>query len=316
MRDESEIHPDMKPLLAARVLMAPAKTPEEKRANWTRYTNAIAIPRPAHIVTEDRAIPTPDHEVPVRIYRREGQAAGAPIIVYLHGGGFMLGDLDSSDSNAWGLCDQTGAIVVSVDYRLTPEHPYPAAFNDCYGVLAWLAEHGAEIGATGALIAICGDSAGGSLGAACCLAARNRGGPLIAAQALVYPTLGADPILPSYIESKDGPSLTTESMIIYNDIYFSGWRFAADPYAAPLKAPDLSHLPPAFIHTAEFDPLRDDGREFAARLAQEGVWVTYREARRMLHGFLRMREAGDQARAEFAALCAFLRYHLHLDATA
>ena len=310
MRDESEIHPDMKPLLAARVLMAPAKTPAEKRANWTRYTSAIAIPRPAHIRAEDRTIPTPDHAVPVRVYRREGQAAGAPVLVYLHGGGFMLGDLDSSDSNAWGLCEQTGAVVVSVDYRLTPEHPYPAAFNDCYGVVTWLAAHGAEIGIDQARIALCGDSAGGSLGAACCLAARDRGGPVIAAQALVYPTLGADPIRPSYIESKDGPSLTTEGMIYYNDIYFSGFTHAADPYAAPLKAPDVSHLPPAFIHTAEFDPIRDDGRDYAARLAAAGVWVTYREARRMLHGFLRMREAGPQAREEFAALCGFLRYHL------
>jgi acetyl esterase len=310
MRDESEIHPDMKPLLAARVLMAPAKTPAGKRANWTRYTSAIAIPRPPHILTEDRTIPTPDHAVPVRVYRREGQAAGAPVLVYLHGGGFMLGDLDSSDSNAWGLCEQTGAVVVSVDYRLTPEHPYPAAFNDCYGVVTWLAAHGAEIGIDQARIALCGDSAGGSLGAACCLAARDRGGPVIAAQALVYPTLGADPILPSYIESKDGPSLTTEGMIYYNDIYFSGFTHAADPYAAPLKAPDVSHLPPAFIHTAAFDPIRDDGRAYAARLAAAGVWVTYREARRMLHGFLRMREAGPQAREEFAALCGFLRYHL------
>ena len=310
MRDESEIHPDMKPLLAARVLMAPAKTPAEKRANWTRYTSAIAIPRPAHILAEDRTISTPDHAVPVRVYRREGQATGAPVLVYLHGGGFMLGDLDSSDSNAWGLCEQTGAVVVSVDYRLTPEHPYPAAFNDCYGVVTWLAAHGAEIGIDQARIALCGDSAGGSLGAACCLAARDRGGPVIAAQALVYPTLGADPIRPSYIESKDGPSLTTEGMIYYNDIYFSGFTHAADPYAAPLKAPDVSHLPPAFIHTAAFDPIRDDGRDYAARLAAAGVWVTYREARRMLHGFLRMREAGPQAREEFAALCGFLRYHL------
>lgn len=255
-------------------------------------------------------MPTLDHAVPVRIYRRAGQAGPAPAVIYLHGGGFMLGDLDSSDSNAWGLCEQADAVVVSVDYRLTPEHPYPAAFNDCYGVLAWLAAHGAEIGIDPTRIALCGDSAGGSLGAACCLAARDRNGPAIAAQALVYPTLGADPILPSYTESRDGPSLTTMDMIHYNDVYFSGFRHAADPYAAPLKATNVANLPPTFVHTAEFDPIRDDGRAFAARLAAAGVWVTYREARRMLHGFLRMREAGPQARAEFAALCAFLRDRL------
>ncbi len=306
MRPESEIHPDMKPLLEARKFMAPASTPAEKRANWTRYTQAIAIPRPSHIATEDRVISTPGQDVPVRIYRREGAGAAAPCVVYLHGGGFMLGDLDSSDTNAWGLCDQTGAVVVSVDYRLTPDFPYPAAFEDCYGVLCWLAESGAEIGIDGTRIAFCGDSAGGSLAAACCLAARDRGGPRIAGQALVYPTLGVDPDLPSYVESKDGPSLTTEGMIYYNGIYFSGTTHAADPYAAPAKAPDVAGLPPAFIHTAEFDPIRDDGRVYAARLASAGNWVTYREARRMLHGFLRMREAGADARAEFAALSRFL----------
>lgn len=314
MRPESEIHPDMKPLLEARKFMAPASTPAEKRANWTRYTQAIAIPRPDSIAVEDRTIPTPDHAVPVRIYRKSGSPAAAPCILYLHGGGFMLGDLDSSDSNAWGLCDQTGAVVVSVDYRLTPDFPYPAAFNDCYGVLVWLAGHGAELGIDGGRLAFCGDSAGGSLAAACCLAARDRGGPVVKGQALVYPTLGVDPILPSYVESKDGPSLTTEGMVYYNGVYFSGNKYAADPYAAPAKALNVRDLPPAFIHTAEFDPIRDDGRVYAARLAEAGNWVTYREARRMLHGFLRMREAGAEARGEFAALCAFLRGCLGISA--
>lgn len=309
MRDEATIHPDMRPLLAARTLMAPAETPAEKRRNWMHYTRALALPRPEAIRTEDRTIPAPNYAVQVRLYYPP-VAGPLPCVIYLHGGGFMLGDLDSSDGNAWGLCQDTGAVVVSVDYRLTPEHPFPAAFDDSYGVLSWVAAHGAEIGVHGTRIAFCGDSAGGSLAAACCLAARDRGGPAIAAQALVYPTLGADPTLPSYTENKDGPSLTTASMIYYNDQYFSGTRHSETPYAAPIKAPDLTGLPPAFVHTAEYDPIRDDGRVYAARLAQAGTWVTYREARRMLHGFLRMRRSGPAAALEFAALTQFLRTHL------
>ncbi len=306
MRPESEIHPDMSALLAARSLMPPVSDPAEKRANWTRYTAAIALPCPEHITRLDSMIATPDYHVPVRIYRPDAGTGLAPCVIYLHGGGFMLGDLDSSNTNAWGLCEHTGAVVVSVDYRLTPDHPYPAAFNDCCGVLAWLATSGAEIGVDGTRLAFCGDSAGGNLAAACCLAARDRGGPAICGQALVYPTLGAEPTSASYIDNKDGPSLTTVSMIYYNDKYFGGTTHASDPYAAPLKAADFSRLPATFIHTAEFDPIRDDGRQFAARLAPAGTWVTYREASRMLHGFLRMREAGADCRAEFTALCRFL----------
>lgn len=307
MRDPDQIHPDMRQLLDARRFMQAASTPAEKRANWTRYTSALALPRPERITTEDKRVPTKACEVPIRVYRKKGDSHAAPVVIYLHGGGFMLGDLDSSDSIAWGLCDQVSAVVVSVDYRLTPDHPYPAAFDDCYGVLTWIAGHAAELGGDSRRIAFVGDSAGGSLAAACCLAARDRGGPHVAGQALVYPTLGANPTLPSYDENRDGPSLTTEAMIYYNDKYFDGERHALDPYAAPIKAADLSGLPPAFIHTAEFDPIRDDGRVYAARLAEAGVWTSYREARRMLHGFLRMREAGASARAEFSGLVRFLK---------
>lgn len=284
----------------------------QKRLNWSRYAAALALPRPETVEAFDRTFPVNGRAVPARVYARAGQDGLRPGVMYLHGGGFMLGDLDSSDTNAWGLCQETGAVVVSVDYRLTPEHPYPAAFEDCAGVLAWLSAHGAEIGIDSGAVGLCGDSAGGSLAAACCLAARDRGGPRIAALAMVYPTLGAEPDLPSYDESRHGPSLTTAGMVHYNTLYFSGDRFREDPYAAPIKAVNLSGLPPTFVHTAEFDPIRDDGRVFAARLAQAGSWVTYREARQMLHGFLRVRGTGAQAAAEFAALCRFLRDTLGL----
>lgn len=313
MRPESEIHPDMADLLAARRFITAAETPAEKRANWTRYTSATAIPVPASIKTEDIVVPCGDHDVPVRLYRpAAAQEDPLPVVVYLHGGGFMLGDLDSSDTNAWGLCDRIGAIVVSVDYRLTPDFPYPAAFDDCYGVLEFLVANGPSLGMDATRLALCGDSAGGSLAAACCLAARDRNGPVIAAQALVYPTLGCEPDLPSYVENRDGPSLTTSSMIYYNGKYFSRPGDRTDPYAAPISATNLKGLPPVMVHTAEFDPIRDDGRAYAAKLIEAGAQVTYREAPRMLHGFLRMREAGEGAAAEFNALCRFLSDNLAL----
>jgi acetyl esterase len=310
MKPDSFFHPDMRPLLEARKGLPAATTPEEMRRAWTLYARTLAAPRPAEIATEDRALPTPGQDVAVRIYHPPGTEGPLPCIVYMHGGGFMLGDLDSSDTSAWGLCIDVGAVVVSVAYRLTPEHPYPAAFDDCFGVLQWLALHAAEIGGDPARLAVSGESAGGNLAAALALAARDSGGPSLRACAMVYPCTGEETALPSYIEYKDGPSLTTPRMEMYTDTYCSGARYRRAPYASPAYATDFSDLPPTFVHTAECDPIRDDGRRYAAKIVQAGGNVTYREAKRMLHGFLRARLTGAGARAEHEALCAFLRTHL------
>jgi acetyl esterase len=309
VRPDSFFHPDMKRILAGRKNTPPASTPAEMRAAWNTYARALAVPCPPEISTQDRTIPTPGHDVPVRIYRPRGESL--PCIVYMHGGGFMLGDLDSSDTNAWSTSAGTDAIVVSVDYRLTPEHPYPAAFDDCFGVLRWLADHASEIGGDPARLAVHGESAGGNLSAALALAARDRGGPALRACAMVYPCTGEQATLPSYVEFKDGPSLTTERMVLYTDIYCSGDRYRHDPYASPAFATSFADLPPTFVHSAECDPIRDDGRMYAAKIAQAGGTVTYREAKRMLHGFLRMRFDGEGAQREYDALCGFLRAHLH-----
>lgn len=310
MKPESFFHPDMKPLLDARKSMPPATTPAEMRRAWTLYAQALSSPRPAGITTQDRTIPTPGFAVPVRIYRPSGTTGPLPCILYMHGGGFMLGDLDSSDTSAWGLCAEVSAVVVSVDYRLTPEHPFPAAFDDCFGVLRWLSDHAAEIGGDPSRLAVSGESAGGNLAAALALAARDRGSPALSACAMVYPCTGEETTLQSYIEYRDGPSLTTPRMEMYTEVYCSGAKHRRDPYASPAYAADFSGLPPTFVHTAECDPIRDDGRMFAAKLAQAGCNVTYREAKRMLHGFLRARLTGHAARAEHTALCAFLRTQL------
>jgi acetyl esterase len=307
MRPDSFFHPDMRRLLEARKGMPAASTPAEMRAAWTEYSRRLALPRPAAIRTQDRTIPTPGHDVPVRIYHPPGAGAALPMVIYMHGGGWMLGDLESSDGAAWGACAETGAIVVSVDYRLTPEHPYPAAFDDCFGVLSWLAAHGQEIGGDPARIGLYGESAGGNLAAALALAARDRGGPALRGVAMVYPCTGEETTLPSYAEYVDGPSLTTARMRMYTETYCSGARFRRDPYASPACAPDLAGLPPHLVHAAECDPIRDDGRHYAAKLALAGNLVTYREAKRMLHGFTRARMDGDGAKAEFDAICDFLR---------
>ncbi|MDQ8727996.1 alpha/beta hydrolase [Bradyrhizobium sp. LHD-71] len=306
----SPIHADMAPILDARRFVTAAKSVAEKRRNWTTYSQALAVPMPASVKVHDRVLPMPEHAVPVRIYRPADATGVLPCVIYAHGGGFMMGDLDSSDTNAWGLCEGTGAVVVSVDYRLTPEHPFPAAFDDCYGVLSWLVDHGAEVGIDPRRIAVAGDSAGGNLSAAVCLAARDRGGPAIRAQAIIYPSMCDDPTSPSYIENANSPSLTTESVVYYNDTYTSGATNAANPYAAPIRAKDFANLPPALVHVAELDPIRDDGRHFASQLALAGSWVAYREARGMLHGFLRVRLTGPQARKEFAIITDFLSAHL------
>lgn len=304
------IHPEMNVLLEARKAAPPAgESPESKRHTWTVYTRALSRPAPADMKIFDRKIPTAGYDVPVRIYQPAG-VANPPCVAYYHGGGFSKGDLDSSDTIAWGYAQALGAVVVSVDYRLTPEHPFPAPFDDSYGVAEWMGRHAGEIGADPTRLGLVGDSAGGNLVAAICLAARDRKGPRIAAQLMIYPVTGEPLTLPSYTENAEAPLLGTPDVIKALDWYLPGGRQADNPYASPARARDHSNMPPTFIHTAEFDPIRDDGRLYAGLLAKAGNWVSYREARGMIHGFLRARVSGEAARKEFEAGCAFMREHL------
>ncbi len=306
------IHPDMQLLAAAR---APAgmfdSSIEGQRAAWDYYSKGLYQPPPADMQVQDREVAGEGGPIAVRIYRpASAHASGAPGILYMHGGGFMKGDLDSSETVAWGFAEQAGAVVVSVDYRLTPEHPYPAAVNDCWASLLWMHEHARELGIDTARIGVAGDSAGGNLGAVMCLKARDEGGPPIACAALIYPGTGLDQDYPSYIEHADGQGLSLAATRGYRDMYLPGNTETDDPYARPIMAEDFSGLPPHWVHSAESDPIRDDGREYAARLAQAGVTVTYREAKGMVHGFMRARFKGEAARAEYDLICKFLREQL------
>lgn len=302
------VHPDMHILQEAQKVAYGGTGIAAMRTAWAAYTTSLAVPPPASLAVADRLVPVPGHPVPVRVYRH-AQPTGAAVI-YMHGGGFMKGDLDSSDPIAWGFCDQTGATVVSVDYRLTPEHPFPAAFDDCWGVLAWIAANPGELGVDRARIALVGDSAGGHLAASMCLAARDRGGPLIAAQVPIYTVIGTPMDEGSYIENATGYGLTTEYCREAFAMLLPGPEHQQNPYARPFVAGSFAGLPPAFVLSAELDPVRDDGRIYAAKLALAGVDVTYREAPGMLHGFMRARFTGAAAQAEYDAACCFLRSRL------
>ncbi len=309
------LHPDMQLLIDARSDLPAATTIEDERLNWTTYSQRLAQPAPSDMVIENRHLPASPHahEVPVRVYRPASQRdnAESPCVIYLHGGGFMKGDLDSSDSIAWGYAELTRAVVVSVDYRLTPEHPYPAAFDDAYSVLEYIAGNAAAMGIAPTRIAVSGDSAGGNLAAAMCLASRDRSGPTIAAQALIYPGTGLDQDAGSYVEHAEAFGLSRAATVRYRDLYLPDDPNTTDPYARPVMATDHSNLPPAWIHSAGIDPIRDDGRIYAAKLAEAGNEVHFREARDMIHGFMRARFSGATARAEFEAVCTFLHTKLH-----
>tara|TARA_B100000676_G_scaffold301100_1_gene347778 strand:- start:12384 stop:13322 length:939 start_codon:yes stop_codon:yes gene_type:complete len=302
------MHPDMTILTDARDAAGPkGDTAEEQRRFWTAYTAALNEPAPANMEVWDEAVPMGDHAVPVRLYRPAGLESPAPAVMYMHGGGFMLGDLDSSDAVAWGFAQQVGAVVVSVDYRLTPEHPYPAAVDDCWATLLWMQQEAERLGIDSLRIAVAGDSAGGNLGAVMALKARDTGALSLCGAAIIYPGTGLDQNRPSYREFADGPGLTTAGTVKYRDLYIPHDRDTNDPYARPVMAKNLSNLPPFWVHSAGIDPIRDDGRVFAAKLAESGNNVTYREADGMIHGFMRARFRSADAAHEYDLICRFLQ---------
>lgn len=299
-----DIHPELLAMLAGFDAVPQGETIEEKREAWRRFCFETRRPRPDGMTVEDRTFPGPAGAVPIRVYRPAGAPDPAPTILYIHGGGFMTGDLDTNDTIAWGLAEQTGCVVVSTHYRLAPENPYPAAFDDCYAALCHVVEHAAGP------IGVCGDSAGGNLTAAVNLAARDRGGPRVAAQAIIYPGLRGDGTLPSFTTYADAPIQSTAATLIYRAAYMPDPATHDDPYACPLKADFYGDLPPALVHVAEIDAARDEGRVYAERMAAAGVDVTYRVAERMIHSFMRARFNGPAAQAEFDVICDFLARHL------
>jgi len=244
----------------------------------------------------DRTFPGLGGDVPVRIYKPNYES-DLPILVWFHGGGWVLGDLEMADPTARALAHRSGVIVVSVDYRLAPEHRYPAAMDDCYAATLWVAQNASEIGGDVNRIAVGGDSAGGNLAAAVALRARDEGTVEISHQLLVYPVTSMDFTSDSYRDNAEGYLLTTKSMRWFWDHYIGPNGNPNDPYASPLAADDLSGLPNAHVITAEYDPLRDEGNAYVARLMDAGVPTVSKCYDGMIHGFFGMSEVLDDAKA-------------------
>lgn len=267
-------------------------TPEEARANQLARPRAVG---PEVAKVEDRAIAGSGARVPVRIYTPEG-AGPFPVLSWFHGGGWVLGNLDTADATARHLAVEAGCVVVSVDYRLAPEAKFPVPFDDCYAATEWIAQNAASINGDPNKIAVGGDSAGGNLAAAVALKARDQGGPPLALQLLVYPVTARDFNTGSYRQNADGYSLTTDGMKWFWAHYLSDDADASNPYAAPAAAKDLNGLPPALVITAEFDPLRDEGEAYAQRLKAAGVATTYSRYDGMMHGFFGMPAVLDKGK--------------------
>lgn len=253
----------------------------------------------------DRRIPGPAGDIPVRVYTPNATAP-LPLLVYFHGGGWVLGGLDTHDGVCRELANGAGCIVVSVDYRLAPEHKFPAAAEDCYAATRWVAANAAELGGDAQRVAVGGDSAGGNLTAVVALMARDRGGPPIIFQLLIYPATMAAFDTESYRDNADGYLLTTADMRWFWNHYLDRSNDAANPYASPLMA-KLTGLPPALVITAEFDPLRDEGEQYAHRLEEAGVAARLTRYDGMIHGFFGMGHLMDKAKAAVQQACANLR---------
>jgi acetyl esterase len=261
-------------------------------------------PEPVFEVT-DLMIPGPGGELPLRLYRPASERP-LPALLYFFGGGWVLGTIDTADGVSRSLANASGAVVVVVGYRLAPEHPFPAAIDDCYATLRWVAGHPDEIGVDPARLAVGGDSAGGNLAAAAALRARDDGQALVG-QLLVYPNTDqlADD---ESMRAADDPFLfNRHSVAWYRQHYLTSPGAAASPLASPLRAQSLAGLPPALVITAEFDPLRDQGEAYARRLADEGVQVELSRYPGMAHGFFTMAGSLDASRAALAQSATRLR---------
>jgi len=261
-------------------------------------------PEPVYEVVNLK-IPGPGGELPLRLYR-PARERPRPALLYFFGGGWVLGTIDTADGVCRSLANSSGALVVVAGYRLAPEHRFPAAIDDCYAAVRWIAEHADEIGADPARLAVGGDSAGGNLAAGVALRARADG-PALAGQLLVYPNtdqLADDPSM----RAADDPFLfNRHSVAWYRQHYLTDPGDAASPLASPLRAESLAGLPPALVITAEYDPLRDQGEAYARRLADEGVQVELSRYPGMAHGFFTMAGTVDASRAAIAQAASTLR---------
>jgi acetyl esterase len=279
-------------------------TPTEARRLY-RERRAFTQPDPPALaeVRELRA-----GALPLRLYRPPTAAARVlPVLVYLHGGGWTIGDLDTHDVLCRELALGSGCAVVAVDYRMGPEHRFPAAVDDSVAAVRWVQQHADELGVDARRLAVGGDSAGGNLAAVACLVLRDTGAPMPAFQLLIYPATDMRAVAPSHTLLADGYLLTAESIRWYRSQYIADPAEWADWRASPLLAPRHDGLPPALVLTAGFDPLRDEGRQYADALSAAGVPTQYLCFERQIHGFVPMGRAIAEARTAVDVCAAALR---------
>ncbi len=281
--------------------------PERARAGMERAPSGGIFVEVASV--EDRTIAGPGGDLLVRVYRPD-VPAGAPVLVFFHGGGWVVGSVGTHDDTCRALTDAVGCVTVSVDYRLAPEHPYPAAPEDCYAGLVWAVEHAAELGADGTRVAVAGDSAGGNLAAAVALMSRDRGGPTLRHQLLIYPVTDFDDATASMEANAEGYFLTRRTMRWFYDCYAPEAAQRDEAYAAPLRAADVSGLASAAVVLAGYDPLFSEGAAYARRLQDAGVRTQVLEFPGQFHGFFGLTRFLDGGRHAQAMSAAALRLAL------
>jgi acetyl esterase len=285
-----------------------SQSPADARKAMDAMLNVLGPGPDVHKV-EDRKIPGPAGDIPVRIYSPPGKPIG--ILVYFHGGGWVVGDIASHDYVCRALTNAAGCVVVSVDYRLAPEHKFPAGPEDCYAATEWVSKNAASLGSDADHIAVGGDSAGGNLAAVISLMARDRKGPRIRHQMLIYPVTDAAMDTPSYKEfTADGFVLSKLEMEWFWGYYLANKRDGENPYASPSRASNLSNLPPAHIITASHDPLRDEGEAYAELLKKAGNRVKVKRYQGVVHGFFSLQAALDQGKTATRELAEELKASL------
>lgn len=290
------LHPQVKTVLDLMAAAGPPPhhlSPEQARAAFLAARATKGDPEYIAKV-EDRQIPGPAGKLPVRIYTPDGRGP-FPLLVYFHGGGWVIGNFDTVDASCRSLANLAGCIVVSVDYRLAPEHKFPAAVDDSYAAACWTALNAASFHGDPKRLAVGGESAGANLAAVVALMAQERGAPSLAFQLLLYPVTNYAFDTPSHKENGEGYFLSSEMMAWFWRHYLRNETDGDNPLASPLRAKHLRGVASAAIYTAEFDPLRDEGAAYAARLREAGVTVEYKCCEGLIHGFMGMAKLVEPA---------------------
>jgi len=267
-------------------------------------------PAPALPRIEDIRIPGPAGEIPARVYSARAAKTPQPTVAYFHGGGWVQGDLETHHGLCARLAEHAGALVVAVDYRLAPEHKFPAAVEDCLAAYRWLRTKGRDVGADLSRVAVAGDSAGGNLSAVVSQLGASAGVPAPTCQVLIYPAVDFSLETSSHRELADGHVIPRDRILWYMEQYLKSDEDKSDLRASPLRAPSLEGQPPAMIVTAGFDPLRDEGRAYGDRLREAGVDVVYREYPGQIHAFVSLTKAIPQGMACTLEIAQYLRQHL------